>query len=111
MSPSSLSDRESHDLTWLNVGLGLLFILLDAFLSLVLGLDIGPSLMIASARCVIQLSLLGLILERVFASDNLFAIFGIVMVFNVLGAVEVTYNKSKRRFTNMVSRGLVMARG
>ena len=88
-SPASTVDPKSNDLTWINVALGLLFILLDAFLSLILGLDIGPALMIASARCIIQLSLLGLILERVFASDNLLAIFGIVMVFNILGAVEV----------------------
>lgn len=45
---------------------------------------------------------MGLLLDRVFASNNIFDVFGIALVLKSLGAVEVTYNKSKRRFTNMV---------
>ncbi|WVW78877.1 hypothetical protein I302_100840 [Kwoniella bestiolae CBS 10118] len=91
----------SPTLTWTNVLIGLLFILFDSLLSLVLGLGIGGSLMVAAGRCVLQLSVMGLILDRVFASNNVWGVFGIAALLNVLGAFEATYNKSKRRFSNM----------
>jgi hypothetical protein len=106
-------------LSWLNVTIAILFILLDAFISLILRLDIGTSLIVASGRCVIQLSLMGLVLDQVFASRSIWGVIGIactsfsltrhwsdvdwwIVLLNVLGAFETTYNKAKRRFTNMV---------
>ncbi|WWC87291.1 uncharacterized protein L201_002179 [Kwoniella dendrophila CBS 6074] len=94
-------ENSSPTLTWTNVFIGLLFILFDALLSLVLGLGIGGSLVVAAARCIIQLSVMGLILDRVFASNNVWGVIGIAALLNLLGAFEATYNKSKRRFTNM----------
>ncbi|WWD00178.1 hypothetical protein V866_007087 [Kwoniella sp. B9012] len=94
-------DSSSPTLTWTNVLIGLLFILFDSLLSLVLGLGIGGSLMVAAGRCVLQLSVMGLILDKVFASNNIWGVFGIAALLNVLGAFEATYNKSKRRFSNM----------
>ncbi|KAK4684718.1 UDP-glucose/iron transport system permease protein, partial [Tremellales sp. Uapishka_1] len=120
MEPSlaSLVASSSPTLTWVNVLIGFLFIVFDAVLSLVLGLGIGGSLIVAALRCILQLSVMGLILDSVFASDNIFGVFGIAsgsllneswhtgadrerVLLNILGAVEATYNKSKRRFTNM----------
>ncbi|KAK6904140.1 hypothetical protein L486_03718 [Kwoniella mangroviensis CBS 10435] len=94
-------ESSSPTLTWTNVLIGLLFILFDSLLSLVLGLGIGGSLMVAAGRCVLQLSVMGLILDKVFASNNIWGVFGIAALLNVLGAFEATYNKSKRRFSNM----------
>ncbi|WWC59062.1 uncharacterized protein I303_101609 [Kwoniella dejecticola CBS 10117] len=91
----------SPNLTWVNVLIGLLFILFDSLLSLVLGLGIGGSLMVAAARCVLQLSIMGLILDKVFASNNIWGVIGIAVLLNLLGAFEATYNKAKRRFSNM----------
>jgi hypothetical protein len=68
---------ESPTLSWLNVGFGFLFILFDAILSATLGLGIGGSLVVAATRCVIQLSIMGLILDKVFASDNIWGVIGI----------------------------------
>nr|XP_018265881.1 uncharacterized protein I303_02257 [Kwoniella dejecticola CBS 10117]OBR88039.1 hypothetical protein I303_02257 [Kwoniella dejecticola CBS 10117] len=93
----------SPNLTWVNVLIGLLFILFDSLLSLVLGLGIGGSLMVAAARCVLQLSIMGLILDKVFASNNIWGVIGIAVLLNLLGAFEATYNKAKRRFSNMAS--------
>ncbi|KAK8846652.1 hypothetical protein IAR55_005739 [Kwoniella newhampshirensis] len=91
----------SPTLTWFNVLIGLLFIIFDAVLSLILGLGIGSSLLVAAARCILQLSVMGLILDKVFASDNIWGVFGIAVLLNILGATEATYNKSKKRFNNM----------
>jgi ABC-type iron transport system FetAB permease component len=92
----------SAQLTWSNVGLGFLFIVFDSVLSGVLGLGIGRSLIVAALRCVLQLSIMSLILGKVFACQNIFAVAGIALLLNVLGAIEATFNKAKRRFTNMV---------
>jgi len=70
------ADSSPH-LTWLNVAIGLCFILFDAVLSLVLGLGIGGSLVVAAIRCVVQLSIMGLLLDKVFASDNVWGVVGI----------------------------------
>ncbi len=90
-------------LTWLNVIIGLAFVAFDAILSISLGLGIGSSLIIAALRCVLQLSVMALILDKVFAANNIFGVLGIALLLNVLGATEATFNKSKRRFANMVS--------
>ncbi|WVR04324.1 hypothetical protein IAU60_001324 [Kwoniella sp. DSM 27419] len=92
---------DSPTLSWTNVLIGLLFIVFDAVLSLILGLGIGGSLMVAAGRCILQLSVMALILDKVFASQNIWGVFGIAVLLNVLGAFEATYNKSKRRFSNM----------
>lgn len=95
----------SPNLTWLNVGIGLLFIVFDAVLSGVLGLGIGTSLIVAALRCIVQLTVMSLVLGKVFDSDNIWAVAGIALLLNVLGAIEATFNKAKRRYTNMVRTG------
>ncbi|WVQ76724.1 hypothetical protein IAR50_006398 [Cryptococcus sp. DSM 104548] len=88
-------------LTWTNVFIGLLFIVFDSVLSLFLGLGISSSLIVAALRCIVQLTIMGTILGQVFASNNVWGVFGIAVLLNVMAATEATYNKSKRRFTNM----------
>jgi ABC-type iron transport system FetAB permease component len=89
-------------LGWTNVSIGFCFILLDVLVSSVFKLGIACSLLVASVRCVVQLTIMGLFLEKVFASDSVLGVVGIVLVLNVLGAIEVTYNKAKGRFSYMV---------
>lgn len=69
--------ESSPTLTWWNVSIGLLFVIFDSLLSLVLGLGIGGSLIVASLRCILQLSVMGLILDQVFASRNPWGVVGI----------------------------------
>ncbi|KAL7413301.1 hypothetical protein BDY24DRAFT_389597 [Mrakia frigida] len=88
-------------LTYFNVGLAFSFITLDAVLSLVFGLGIGTTLVVAAVRCVVQLSVMSLILDSIFAANNPWGVAGIVLVLNLLGAFEAVFNKSKKRFTNM----------
>ncbi|KGB80142.1 hypothetical protein I307_03287 [Cryptococcus deuterogattii 99/473] len=93
-------DSSPH-LTWTNVFIGFLFVIFDSVLSIILGLGIASSLLIAAVRCVIQLSIMGLVLGKVFASNNIWGVAGIAVLLNVLAAIEATYNKAKRRFSNM----------
>lgn len=64
-------------LTWANVGIGLLFLLLDAVLSIVLQLGLSASLLTAAARCIIQLTVMGFVLRSVFETNNPWAVAGI----------------------------------
>jgi Uncharacterised protein family (UPF0014) len=63
--------------TWTNVGLGFSFIAFDIAISSVLGLGLGGSLFIASVRCTVQLTVVAVILERVFNTQNFWAVAGI----------------------------------
>lgn len=51
-------------LTWTNVGIGLLFLLLDAALSIFLELGLSASLITAAIRCIVQLSVMVSALEH-----------------------------------------------
>jgi ABC-type iron transport system FetAB permease component len=67
----------SANLTWANVAIGLAFIAFDAVLSLILGLGIGGSLIVAATRCIVQLTVMGLVLDKVFAAQNVVGVAGI----------------------------------
>lgn len=69
MAESPSSDP-SNNLTWANVGLGLSFVIFNAAVSGFLGLGVGTSLVTAAVRCVIQLSVMALILQRIFDTEN-----------------------------------------
>ncbi|KAH7884299.1 UPF0014-domain-containing protein [Phlebopus sp. FC_14] len=92
---------DSTHLTWANVGLGFSFILLNALLSTSLNLGIGSSLVSAALRCIVQLAIVGLLLQKVFETHNPWAVAGIAFLLNFLGTVEAVANKSKKRFNNM----------
>ncbi|THH17902.1 hypothetical protein EW146_g2992 [Bondarzewia mesenterica] len=81
------SDTKTN-LGWENVGLGLAFIIFDAGLSFTLNLGVGGSLVTAAVRCIIQLAVVATILQKVFATDNIWAVAGIVVLLNVMGTFE-----------------------
>ena len=70
-------ETRTKDLNWENVGLAFSFILFDAVVSHVFGLGVGSSLTTAAVRCVIQLTLVAFILQRVFEANNPWAVAGI----------------------------------
>lgn len=67
----------TKDLTWENVGLAFSFILFDAVFSRLFGLGVGSSLVTAAVRCVVQLTLVALVLQKVFEANNPWAVAGI----------------------------------
>ncbi|KAI0052324.1 UPF0014-domain-containing protein [Auriscalpium vulgare] len=93
--------KDQTNLTWSNVTLGLSFVVFDAAVSHMLSLGVGSSLMVAAFRCVVQLTLVATILERVFDTNNPLAVAGIALLLNVLGTFETVANKCKRRYRHM----------
>lgn len=94
---------DSTHLDWGNVGLGFSFIIFNAFVSTTLQLGVGSSLLSAAIRCVVQLGLVALVLQKVFETNNPWAVGGIACLLNLLGTMEAVVNKSKKRFNHMFS--------
>src|ERR1700761_4053794 len=101
-------ERSNTHLTWTNVAIGAFFIVFDATISATLRLNVGLSLLTAAARCVLQLSVMALILGSVFETSSPWGVAGIArmsrssfesnqenaskcsfaVVLNLLGAIE-----------------------
>ncbi|KAH7928093.1 UPF0014-domain-containing protein [Leucogyrophana mollusca] len=98
---------ETTHLAWSNVGLAFSFILFNALISSSLNLGVGGSLVTAAVRCIVQLAIVALLLQRVFETHNPWAVAGIACLLNLLGTFETVVNKSKKRYTNMFPSVLV----
>ncbi|EKM57407.1 uncharacterized protein PHACADRAFT_208472 [Phanerochaete carnosa HHB-10118-sp] len=94
-------DGRTADLTWENVGLAFSFIAFNAVVSRVFQLGVGTSLVTAAVRCVVQLTLVSLVLQKVFEAKNPWAVAGIAFLLNLMGTIETVVNKAKRRFQHM----------
>jgi ABC-type iron transport system FetAB permease component len=73
---TAMSGPETH-LGWDNVGIGLAFVVFDAVLSGVYGLGVGKGLVTAAIRCIVQLALMGLVLQKIFDVNNPWGVVGI----------------------------------
>ncbi|KAI0090976.1 hypothetical protein BDY19DRAFT_932767 [Irpex rosettiformis] len=101
----------SNDLSWGNVGLAFSFILFDDICSRTFGLGVDSSLVTAAVRCVVQLSLVALVLQKVFEANNPWAVAGIAFLLNLMGTTETVVNKAKRRYDHMFPSVLVAMLG
>ena len=72
---------DTTNLTWANVCLGLAFIFFNAIISSALNLGVGSSLVTSAFRCVVQLAIMGLVLQRIFETNNPWAVGGIACTF------------------------------
>lgn len=88
-------------LTEVNIFISALFLLTSCALSLGLGLDMAGDLFVAGLRSLVQLSVLGMIIDRIFAINTVYAVLGLSILLSLLGAFEATYNKSRSRFDYM----------
>ncbi|KAJ2616156.1 hypothetical protein H4S08_000911 [Coemansia sp. RSA 1365] len=98
-------------LTWNNVSIAALLLGVNIALSMWFKLGLSSSLIVAAARCVVQLTLLGLVLKQIFLTENPIYIFGMALLLGILAAFEVTYWRSKRRFPWMYTGTLVAITG
>jgi Uncharacterised protein family (UPF0014) len=64
-------------LGWSNVGIGVVFVVVNAGLSNALQLHIEASLAVAALRCIVQLTFVATILQRVFVTQNPWVVVGI----------------------------------
>jgi ABC-type iron transport system FetAB permease component len=72
-----LPNNPVPNLEWSHVGIGLAFVAFNSAISHVLHLHVGTSLAIAAVRCIVQLTLVATILQRVFATENWWVVAGI----------------------------------
>ncbi|EPQ52485.1 UPF0014-domain-containing protein [Gloeophyllum trabeum ATCC 11539] len=94
-------NNDKTHLTFQNVGLAFSFIVFDALVSHLLRLGVGTSLVTAATRCIIQLSVMALVLAQIFETGNPWGIAGIAGLLNLMGTLETVINKAKMRFQYM----------
>ncbi|KAI7831533.1 UPF0014 family [Gamsiella multidivaricata] len=92
------------ELQWYHVAIASSLILVNGILSIVLGLGLEKRLFISAIRCIVQLSIMGLVLENIFSSNNPILNFLLALLLIFLGTYEAVFNVSKRRHIYMVKR-------
>ncbi|RUP39815.1 hypothetical protein BC936DRAFT_138333, partial [Jimgerdemannia flammicorona] len=76
-------------------------------ISLWLGLRLEKSLFIAALRCIVQLTIMGYVLEDVFRIRHPALVIFMACVLIFLGTYEIIYNKAKRTYNGMFLSVLV----
>jgi len=94
------------DLSYLQVSLAAGLILINGAISAALGLGLGRRLYLASACTVIQLLLVGLVLEWVFGLDCWYIVLGLMLLMTVLGGI-VTIHRVHFRYPGIWLSSLV----
>ncbi|KAI9289768.1 hypothetical protein BC943DRAFT_315111 [Umbelopsis sp. AD052] len=94
-------DNNMVELTWWNVGFASLFIVINLIMSSILGLGLEKSLLISAIRCVVQLTIMGFVLEDVFQAKHPAIVILMTMILILLGCYEIIYNKSNKTFRGM----------
>ncbi|CAO3698985.1 unnamed protein product [Rhizopus stolonifer] len=101
----SLLEAPNHsgtpELTWVNVAIASSFILVNGGISVLLGLKLEKTLIVAALRCLVQLTIMGFILEDVFKTRHPSLVILMSCVLILLGAYETVYNKSKQTYKGM----------
>jgi len=94
-------DSSRTVLSWSNVALALSFVLFDAAVSAFYRLGISSSLITAALRCIVQLSIMGLVLQNIFETKSPWGVAGLALLLNLLGTFETVANKCQRRHDYM----------
>ncbi|MBC7952749.1 MAG: iron export ABC transporter permease subunit FetB [Rhodospirillaceae bacterium] len=89
----------------LDIALAGILVLVNGGLSLALGLGIERKLLVASARMVVQLLLVGLVLTWLFATVSLWLTLGVALVMVLFAGHEITARQD-RRLTGLWGYGL-----
>jgi len=98
------------ELTPLDLALAALLILANAGVSIALDLRLGRRLAMAAIRSVIQLSLLGFILERIFAASGPLPVLAMLIVMATLSGIEAVRRTTRRvRGLTLVSTSVMLA--
>ncbi|KAJ3196535.1 hypothetical protein HK101_008544 [Irineochytrium annulatum] len=87
-------------LGWDNVAIGSSLILVNAAISIYFGLGLATSLAISTVRCIVQLTILGMILNTVFDHDTPGVVSLLALTMMTISAVEV-YSRVKSRYLHM----------
>lgn len=90
-------DTNYVDLTDFDVGLAAALIIVNGGISLALGLKLGRSLVLASIRTVMQLLLIGFVLDSVFALNRWYLVLLLLVVMTVIAGVSAI-GRIERRY-------------
>jgi putative ABC transport system permease protein len=85
-----------ENLSFLQVGLAALLILINGAVSLLLRLGLGRRLVIAAARAITQLLLLGLVLQWVFALDRWYLVVALLSVMAMMAGIAAVQRTERR---------------
>ncbi len=85
------------ELTSLDVGLAAALIIVNGLISIALGLKLGRTLLLASVRTILQLLLIGIVLETVFSLSQWYAVAGLLLVMTIIAGVSAV-GRTKRRY-------------
>lgn len=75
-------DSSRTVLSWSNVALALSFVLFDTAVSAFYRLGISSSLLTAALRCIVQLSIMGLVLQNIFETKSPWGVAGLARAYN-----------------------------
>jgi len=92
-------------LTYTDLLLGAVLVLINVALSLMLNLRVGRALLVAACRAAAQLLLVGFILKYVFESSSPWLIVGVAFVMTSLAAYEV-WSRQKTKFAGVWGVGI-----
>ena len=83
-------------LSYVQVGFASLLILVNAAISIWLRLGLERSLLVASLRTIVQLLLIGLILQWVFQFDQWYVVIGILVIMTMIAGVTAVQRNDRR---------------
>ncbi|KAI8601562.1 UPF0014 family [Dissophora ornata] len=90
------------ELQWYHVAIASVLIIINGTLSIILGLGLEKRLFISAIRCVVQLTIMGLVLQNIFDAKSPILVILMALLLILLGAYEAVFNVSKRRHIYMV---------
>jgi putative ABC transport system permease protein len=93
-------------ISYLQLGFSVLLILINVVLSLVLRLGLEKSLIIASVRMIVQLLLIGYVLEWLFTLSNPWLVIAIALLMAGVAGISAV-NRTSRRFPGIYWRSLL----
>ncbi|CAO3653783.1 unnamed protein product [Cunninghamella echinulata] len=94
-------DNDQAPLSWFHVIESSVFVLIAAFISFLLGLKLEIPFIISSLRCVIQLTMMGYVLDDVLKADSVWVVMSMSLVLVILGAYEIVFNRTKKTFKGL----------
>lgn len=94
------------ELSYVQVGIAALLILINGAISAALRLGLGKRLLIASVRTVVQLLLVGLVLEAVFGLSRWYAVVAMMLVMATIAGIAAV-RRAGYRFPGIWSASLI----
>ena len=84
------------ELSYIDIGLAAALIIVNGIISIALGLRLERSLLLASVRTILQLLLIGLVLESVFAVSEWYMVLGLLLVMTIIAGVAAVDRMDRR---------------